>query len=531
MVTFVNRRTETELINKAFQALQNENNDDFLRTPIIAFFGVEGIGKTAVLEYIEEQCKQQQIRYIRIDASQDASHFSHELVRQVSERYHISLVEGEDLLQQSLRMTRALLEQGAVVLLLDRVDATNEELVERIASTLREVINENKLFVVLASKRGLMLDSERAVSRKLTSFQLKPLDRKSCEAYFDTIQPPLPPATRNAIFAWTRGYPLAMEIMTTAIVERKLDPTSPDDQQALVDLIVERVIDQKVFASLAASDRHRYKEALTILAVPRHFDLLLMQELIEKFAPELKRENRLAYMRLPGDIKNDTDVLNWHIFRGGFTVDAPVRDIFLLKIRYEPSGRYADLHRFLAQRNETLAHTITTSDRTRYLCEYLYHSAHVEDESAFLQVLTLFLQEIERTFFDSFEDFELFQSYLEDILGDNEFKEAVGQRITTIQSLLYRYLSELSRQKAREIMDEERVYYLRNVFVSLMKDPTIADMRAVWTPLVRAIFAEEAGESAAHLAEELLSSERLKVTLGDQFALLAELVTEIVREG
>src|SRR5439155_19345819 len=137
----------------------------------------EGIGKTAVLGHIEEQCKKQQIRYILIDTSQDVSHFSHEIVRQVTERYNIRLHpldENEDLFQQSLHATKALLEQGTAVMILDSVDATNDELLERIAATLRDVINEKKLFVVLASKRGLLFDFERSISRKLTSLQLHP---------------------------------------------------------------------------------------------------------------------------------------------------------------------------------------------------------------------------------------------------------------------------------------------------------------------------------------------------------------------
>ena len=397
MMTFINRQAETMLIDNAFKALQNYDNDSLLRTPIIDFFGVEGIGKTAVLGYIEEQCKKQQIRYLSIDASQNASHFSQEIVRQVAERYHIklhSLNENEDPLQQSLHATKALLEQGTAVMMLDSVDATNEELLQRIAITLRDVINEKKLFVVLASKRGLLFESERSISRKLTSLQLKPLNRKSCERYLDTIEPPLTPETRKSILDWTRGYPLAMEVMTTAITAQKLDPAQPEDQKALVDLIVERVIDQKVFARLEPADRSKYKEALTILSVPRRFNLVIMQELIEHFAPDLKRGSSLAYMKLPRSIKNDTDVLSWNMFRGGFAVDAPIRNIFLLKIRLEQTERHSELHQFLAQQNKTLAAQVTDSDRIRYLCEYLYHSAYVKSEQEFIQLLEQALQEI-----------------------------------------------------------------------------------------------------------------------------------------
>ena len=181
MVAFVNRQAELMLINSAFEALHNYDSDSLLLTPVIDFFGVAGIGKTAVLEYIEEQCKTQQIRYILIDASKSAGHFSREIIKQAAERYNIRLPllkeEDENLSQRARDVMKALLIQDTAVMILDGVDAMNEELLERISTTLRDVINDKKLFVVLASKRGLSFESERSISRQLTSLQLGPLDR------------------------------------------------------------------------------------------------------------------------------------------------------------------------------------------------------------------------------------------------------------------------------------------------------------------------------------------------------------------
>ncbi len=532
MMTLINRQAEMVLIDDAFKALQNYENDSLLRTPILDFFGVEGIGKTAVLGYIEEQCKKQQIRYILIDVSQNAHHFSHEIVRQVTERYHIklhSLSESEDPLQQSLDATKALLKQGTAVMILDSVDATNEALLKRIAVTLRDVINDKKLFVALASKRGLLFDSERSISRKLTSFQLKPLDRKSCEDYLDMVAPLLKLETRKSIFDWTRGYPLAMEVMTTAITEHKLDPAEPEDQKALVDLIVERVIDQKVFAKLAPAERSKYKEALTILSVPRHFNLVIMQELIERFAPDLKRGSSLAYMKLPRSIKNDTDVLSWNMFRGGFAVDAPIRNIFLLKIRLEQTELHSELHQFLAQQNKTLAGQVTDSDRIRYLCEYLYHSAYVKSEQEFLQLLEQALQEISTAPFESSESFEAFEVSFEELLQDNEFREALGKQTPTILSLIYKHLAEMNRREARKTSGEEHFYHLRNFVVYIVKDPKVTDVRSAWLPAIRDAIAEEPLDHTKQLVEELLNSDRLKEALGNHIDLLADDARDFVR--
>jgi hypothetical protein len=531
MVAFVNRQTETMLINSAFEALHNPDKDNLLRTPILGFCGIEGIGKTALLDYIEEQCKKQQIRYIIIDASQSARHFSREIVRQVTERYNIwpsSLDETEDLFQQSLSATRALLEQGAAVMIVDSVNVADGELLERIADTLRHVIHENKLFVAIASKRGVLFDSE--LSRKLTSLQLKPIDPESCEHYLDIINPALKPETKRHILAWTRGYPLAMEVMTRAITEQKLDPAQPPDQKVLKDLIVERVIDEKVFAKLTPSERSKYKEALSILSIPRNFNVPIMQKTIENFIPEFKRENRLAYMRLPSIIKNDTGVLIWNIFKNGFTIDVPIRNIFLLKIRIEQPERYLALHQFFAELNKRLAGEVVGSYHLRYLCEYLYHSAHVKNEQKFSEILKQTLREIEKDDFDSFDAFESFELYFEEILQDNEFREALGEGAATAYSLIYGHLVEINRRGARISSGEEHFHHLRSVFIYIVKDLGVEDVSAAWVPAIREMIAEEPGGYTSQFLEELLDSKRLEDELGNNFAVLARLIPEIALE-
>ena len=319
--------------------------------------------------------------------------------------------------------------------------------------------------------------------------------------------------------------------MTAAITEHKLDPALPEDQNALVDIIVERVLDQKVFAKLAPAERSKYKEALTILSVPRRFNLVIMQELIEHFAPGLKRGSSLAYMKLPRSIKNDTDVLSWNMFRGGYAVDAPIRHIFLLKIRLEQTELYANLHQFLAQLNKTLASEVTDSDRTRYLCEYLYHSAYVKNEQDFIQIIGQTLLEITDIPFESLDSFEAYESSFEELLQDDEFRKVLGEQTPTILSLMYKHLAEMNRREARKTLGEEHFYHLRDFFVYIVKDPKVTDMRSVWVDAIRDIITEEPLGRTAQFVEELLNSGRLKEALGSHFDLFAELVPEISLEG
>ena len=243
----INREAEKALIEEAFKALANYK-EDLLPTPILDFYGIEGIGKTSMIDYVEKECQKRNVPYIRIDGSKDALHFLYEVISQLK-KYNIRTASDDDdkhLSEQSAEGTKVLLEQGVAVMLLDAVDPANKELLERIAAMLREVIEENKLFVVLTSRRNLLFDTERSVARKLTSFQLKPFNQKNSEIYLQTINAQIGPEIRNYIFDWTKGYPLAMQVMAHAITDEQLDPRNPEHQKELLKHIVEKVIDGRV---------------------------------------------------------------------------------------------------------------------------------------------------------------------------------------------------------------------------------------------------------------------------------------------
>ena len=73
-VVLVNREAEKVLIEEAFKALANYK-EDLLPTPILDFYGIEGIGKTSLIDYVEKECQERSVLYIRIDGSKDAVHF------------------------------------------------------------------------------------------------------------------------------------------------------------------------------------------------------------------------------------------------------------------------------------------------------------------------------------------------------------------------------------------------------------------------------------------------------------------------
>ena len=83
MDIFINRGIELRLIEDVFGDLLNK--DTFLRTPIIDFYGVEGIGKTSILKKVVQTCNENKIPYIWADASKNIPEFFHEIISQAKQ--------------------------------------------------------------------------------------------------------------------------------------------------------------------------------------------------------------------------------------------------------------------------------------------------------------------------------------------------------------------------------------------------------------------------------------------------------------
>lgn len=529
MIRFVNREAEMTLIDDAFKALHNYK-DNLLRTPIVNFYGVEGIGKTAIVKHVERKCQDQNVQYVLIETIKDAQDLSSKLSKQ-AKRYNVSLSfdeDEEDPSQQSINATKALLRQGTVVMLLDAVDATNEELIAQIAGTLRGVIDDaaddNKLFVVLTSRKCLLFENERLISRKLTSLQLKPFDHKSCQDYLDSIDTTLDKEVRDYIYDWTRGYPLAMEVMTEAIVEQHLDPREKEDQKKLLELIAERVIDQGVLANLQAHRLETYKTALMLLCIPRRFNLAIMQELIETFEPDLKRQSGLSYMSLPRTLNQDTDVLSWNMLKAGYSLDASVRNIFLLKNKIERNERFLEIHRFLAQLNRKLADDVPGSDRIRYLREYLYHCALTEQPQEIERIVR------ETVAFIAKEPPALFEQFHEEFLQDEEFKESLNIYATLIDSLFYQHQARINRIAAQGTYGVERIGHFREFYYTV-NDPQIGDLQTVLTLSIRELLAQQSSEDTIDILKALSHDDILKQSLGPRFPIFSTLIQQILLEG
>lgn len=428
MALFVNREKELDLIGDAVQALLQRR--DLLRTPIIEIYGAGGMGKTALLKHVERECNESDLPCIFVDIKHISTNLEHDVVEQIGHYLQDQHMLAE---QPVLSVIQALLEERPLVMLFDAVDAATAEQLEFLHSLLHELIHQKKLFVILASKKSLpFLQREQSVARKLTPLSLQTLSREHCEHFFASEATQMETGTRDLIFEWTRGYPLAMNVMLE-VITGGLDVHTEQGRAAILSHLKDRVIDQEILGAIEPGRRPYYYESLQLFSLPRRFSIVIMQDLIEAFSPDLRRDGVLAYLSLPKNICDTTNVMHWNMPRAGYAVDTPIRTLFLLILKQEQPDLYFAIHAFLAQKNLELARHASGSDRVRCLREYLYHLAHSDalSEHIFVNVTDMVQQEAPEVFVQFTEEFE----------QDYELREALGQQLPAVESIIRRYQS------------------------------------------------------------------------------------------
>src|SRR5579859_4684833 len=362
----INRKSELELIETALSALIGRKN--ILSTPIVDFFGIAGIGKTRILQEIANMCLVSGLLCIKLDENQthldgrkNISSISRTILQQAnklkSKTSRSPSAKKSDVQTQTVEAVKTLLENRPVVILLDSIDASNDTLVNWIEETLGDLMQYNNLFVVLTSKQRIVFENDWSIIRKLTPFQLRPLNRDDSRSYIDSLDCTISSDTRDVIFQWTRGHPFAMETMAKAIVQHRFDIERSEDQQQLITIIIEEVIDKKVLARVDPSQLEWCKACLLLLSMPRRFKVTIMEGLFENFgSPAItKVPRKLEYIGLLKRLSENTDVLYWDRQKAGYTIDESIRNIFLIYQQLHHHSLFIAIHKHLAEKNIFLA--------------------------------------------------------------------------------------------------------------------------------------------------------------------------------
>jgi len=445
MSVFVDRDRELQLIEDAFERLQDEQRT--LPNPILEFYGVGGIGKTLLLEKIKERCESSGFPYIWIDLIKGKNTLQNEVISQVKNYLQDGITHLE---LSAVSITEALLKQKRpVIMLFDAVDEASSEQLQEIEGLLRNLINDDNLFVVLTSKTKIEFKNERSIARKIKLYTLNALDRNSCEEYLDKweqhrISPEnqIDKDVRELIIAWTQGYPLAMNVMIEAINQR-VDPRTEPGKQKILGLLQKQVIDQEILKGIEEKRKDFYFTLLRLLSVPRRSNLVIIEELIKKFAPDiaLERKGSLAYFSLPNELYEATRILSWNMERAGFAVEAPVRHLFLLLYRSTRPQECFAVHDFLATLNQQLANEATGQDRARYAREYLYHLANnpliAQQDQQINEAILKWPPAILQPFFEEFAQ-------------DLELKETLGPYLAPIEAAIQQRTLQMKEDRERK---------------------------------------------------------------------------------
>jgi len=519
MNIFVNREEELQLIEERCTALVQNNP---VQQQIVEFHGVGGIGKTTILQRIKLHCNEQHLPSIWTDASQGTTLFSHEVIQQV-QKYGVQFApKNNDLLSQSIEATKALIKQNPAVFLIDCLDSAGDEQLVWIEHMLDQLTKDTRLLFVLASQRKVSFERTMSVARKLDPIQVKPLNRTSCIDYVNKWPQQVAPEIQELVFEWTGGYPLAVNVMVKAIQDETLDPRKDEDQKQLMQRITEQVINRGVLARAVSTpaDLEWYQTMLGLFSVPRRYNLDIMQKMTEKFAERYKLGSNLAYMSLPKRLDQRTDVLSWDRSRSGYSLETPIRHIFLMKLKIEQPQRYMAIHKFLAETNWRLAMESPGTDRVRYLQEYLYHSANCENGLVLPQVVEKTFQEIVG------EPTTYFSIFREEYEKDEELRAALGSHTVIVVSRMYRHLAELNWQVAIEspgLDPNERIFSLQEFFYYRIYDPAESDILSCAQQSIQQIVKEMAADVCSKLHEELSRDTKILERLKEHDHILSSL--------
>ena len=509
MDAFVNRDEELNIIDEAVTTLLDKSR--LLRTPIVEFYGVNGIGKTTLLTKVWERYRSnQKLSSLKVDLSQPAS-----------ERF---VVEAQNKLKGD----------KPVVVIIDSLEAAGQEQMKTIASGLSELVSNNNIFIVLGSRNMQRFDATRKVARKLTPYQLGALTLESCVEYLDKNASSLPSEARDLIYEWTKGYPLAMTTMTKAILDEKIDVTKQDSKKHLIGIIMKEVVDEKLLITVTSpEEKERLNDLLSLLSIPRRFNLVLMQDLIEHFASSYQLESSLAYITLPTEINNSTNLLGWRLDRAGFSIEEPVRNLFLLQNRLEKPQLYLDIHKFLAKKNaefadEMAASGVEASDRTRYLREVFYHLASANEEETLRQELTTQIGRlVQRRSEENRKVYSIddFSQFYEEFQLDSELQEALGkENLRFTLSLIFKKFIEIYR----ELQGENRRNWLLKFFTPTTARSKDDDLAAVIQDGLSQVFKQLSGNEAIKIYNELFDDKDFMESLGSKSKIVKDNLSKLL---
>lgn len=509
---FVNRDSELHFILE--QCLESLRGNRPINPQFIEFRGVWGIGKTTILKRIEHHCDKEDFHPIWVEVRSTPDYVFRAIADQVRSRYAVSFKPEGDALDESLVAARALLEKyGRVVIFIDALDAAGEEYLKNIEELLHRFTEISKLLCIMASRKMIEFKSTRPVGRKLKFIPLKSFTRDHCALYIRKLAQGLKDEEIDQIILLTGGYPVAVNIAVRTITQENLDLSAELGRKRLIQILNEQVLEHGVLASIRQDPEELlwYQTMLSLFAVPRRFNLTIMQKMTEKFAEQYKLGSSLLYMEMLRRINLNTGLLDWDIARTGYFMESPVRHLFHVKLKTEDPDRYTRIHEFFMEQNWRLVMEVPADDRLRYIQEYLYHCAFCLDSNGIPDSIEKAMKQI------PIEPAELWVQFHEEYQKDIELQDALGAHKEKVLSKIHTYFVDRYWELSLSAQDkQERVASLKLYILFSIKDPmvTAPDRLPLAQHCWQRIKAREAIDVCHSLFEVLSQDAEIKEMLG-----------------
>jgi len=343
----VNRLKQRKQIQDALADLSGRKID--LRFIALEYYGVEGIGKTRMLDQAKKESIDQQFPLVVVDfrhgwpseeeLSQSTPRFLGQICDQLDARFPISAAravlsdlprngknEGGDFLQRYISLLIGSLGKSPLILTLDSIEHCSPELFTWIGKEfigLYVQANDSPGVAVFLAGRGPRVSDSgwpRLFKRSTQSFRLEPLSFQHTEEHISGLssKEKYDQAARF-IYTLSNGHPYSTEVIVHEL-ERlgvALDRV-PAQRQALAERLYEEVFRQHILGD--APDWVR--KFIEVACVPRHFSPGLIQDLFRSLP------------KLPVEINPDMEY-QWFHYRLADLQDPPWQLVYIRQDVYE----------------------------------------------------------------------------------------------------------------------------------------------------------------------------------------------------
>lgn len=328
----------------------------------LEYVGPRGVGKTALLHQLEYICVEQDVPYVPYG---EQALLDERAVKELDDR----------------------LAGGPLVLPVEFTELSPDEATKAEAglATLFESHGPTKLFVVATSTSRREF-AEPSLVQNVKPRYLGPLSPTEAEDLIARYTP-IPEELRQTLYGWVGGHALALKTMADILITENLNPAVPADRPRLVARVTQRVVDEAILSHTSTPEaRNEARAMLGLLSIPCRFDLMLLQELVEKFMPHFTRQDPLDYMGVPQILRQAAPgSVQFNNAKRGLVINESIRSVLSLGYRLGPKTTYRQTHQFLADRNAEMAAELkrvpgaSSDDSLIYLREAWYHELKLQE--------------------------------------------------------------------------------------------------------------------------------------------------------